>query len=130
MKTSLTFYVLVLSAASLVPSAPFVTFAQQNSGQAEAVVDAERDALKYADSGHWFLMGCILQGNSVQVDESISLPPTRLLGKSPEYIRFYAAAYSKKVKKIRTNNVRVGSVACCISYYSLVFLFISLELDQ
>ena len=103
MKTSLTFYLLVLSAALLVPSAPFVTLAQQNSVQAEAVVDAERDAQEYADSSHWFLMGCIGQANPIQMDERISLPPTKLLGKSPEYIRLYAAAYTlpivKKLKK-------------------------------
>lgn len=127
MKISLTFYLLVLSTVLLVPSAPFVTLAQQNSVQAKAVVDAERDAQEYADSNHWFLMGCIGQGNLIQVDGSISLPPTKLLGKSPEYIRLYAAAYGKKVKKIRTNNVRIGSVAGCISCYSLLFFLVSLE---
>ena len=124
MRIMVRFYVLVLLTVLLAFSMPFVLLAQQNSVQAEAVVDAERDAQKYADSGHWFLMGCLLQGNSVQVDKSISLPPTKLLGKSPEYIRLYAAAYSKKVKKIRTNNVRVGRVACCIGYCSLTFLLL------
>ena len=128
MKISSIFYVLVLLEVLLIFSIPFVTLAQQDL-PAEAVVDAERDAQKYADSGHWFLMGCILQGNSAKVDESISLPPTRLLGKSPEYIRLYAAVYSQKVKKIRTNSVWAGRTVCCISYCSLSFLPLLLE-DQ
>ncbi|MXV73109.1 hypothetical protein F4Z99_02390 [Candidatus Poribacteria bacterium] len=114
MKISSTFYVFVLLTMLLTFSPPFVTLAQQNL-LAEAVVDAERDAPKYADSGHWFLMGCIFQNDPAKVDESISLPPTRLLGKSPEYVRLYAATYGEKVKKIRTNSIRVGMAAFCIS---------------
>ena len=120
MKMSSTFYVFVLFTVFLAFSMSFITLAQQNSVQTEAVVDAQRDAQKYADSGHWFLMGCIpFQGSRDQVDESISLPPRRLLGKSPEYIRLYAAAYSQKVKENRTYSVRVGGAVCCISYYLL-----------
>ncbi len=107
MKKSSAFYVFVLLTMLLTFSPPFVTLAQQNL-MAEAIADAERDAQQYADPGHWFLMGCILQGNPTKVDESISLPPTRLLGKSPEYIRVYAATYGEKVKKIRTTSVRTG----------------------
>lgn len=125
MKISSTFYVLVLLTMLLTFSPPFVTLAQQNSVQAEAVADAERDARKYADSGRWFGIGCLVSPSlaycgpyfspqlSAMVDESISLPPTRLLGKSPEYVRLYAAAYGEKVKKIRTNYARVG---CCLPY--------------
>ena len=126
MKTGSIFYVSVFLAVLLIVSIPFVTLAQQNS-PAEAVANAERDAQKYADPGHWFLMGCILQGNPTKVDESIALPPTRLLGKSPEYIRVYAATFGEKVKKIRTNSVTAGRIVCCISYFSLLWLPVLLE---
>ena len=116
MKISSAFYVFVLLTMLLAFSIPVVTLAQKTF-LAEVVADAERDAEKYADSRHWFMRGffCFLPGASVE--ESISLPPARLLGKSPEYIRLYAATYGKKVKKIRTTSVTMGYwlsyISCC-----------------
>ncbi|RKU06831.1 hypothetical protein C6503_25055 [Candidatus Poribacteria bacterium] len=124
MKISSAFYVLVLLTMLLTFSMPFVTLAQQNL-LAEAVADAERDAQKDADSGRWLLRGCLFSPSLVycgpyfwphlktMVDESISLPPTRLLGKSPEYIRLYAATYGEKLKENRTNSAKAG---CCLPY--------------
>ena len=112
MKKKSTFYILVILTMLLTFSPSFVTLAQQNSVQAGAVADAERDAQQYANLRRWFLMGCLSQFQNglttIRMDASISLPPTRLLGKSPEYIRSYAAAYSAKVKKYRTNSLWVG----------------------
>lgn len=126
MKTSSTFYVLVLLTVLLVFSIPFAALAQQNV-LAEAVTAAERDAQQYTNSGRWFLMGCLLGcipipalGLRSGIADNISLPPTRLLGKSPEYISFYAAAYSEKVKKIRTNSMRNG---CLFRYASGLAIF-------
>jgi len=128
MKISSVFYLFILLTMLLTFSMPVVTLAQQTL-PAEAVADAERDAQKYADSGRWFQIGCLfslaLYGSpcllptlDVMVDKSVSLPPTRLLGKSPEYVRLYAAAYAKKVKKIRTNYAKTGwclpYVLCCV----------------
>ncbi|MDE0089154.1 MAG: hypothetical protein OXU23_25785 [Candidatus Poribacteria bacterium] len=138
MKISSTFYALVLLTMLLTFSMPFVTLAQQNL-LAEAVADAERDARKYADSGRWFGIGCLFSPSlpycgpyflpilRTMVDESISLPPTRLLGKSPEYIRLYTAAYSKKIKEIRTDSATAG---CCLPYVLLAGCLIAMGLSS
>jgi hypothetical protein len=121
MRIIVRFHILVLLTVLLVFSISFEPLAQQNV-LAEAVTDAERDAQQYTNLGSWFLMGCFGKfpvpalGSNEGIDDNISLPPTRLLGKSPEYISIYAAAYSEKVKKIRTNSMRsgclLGGVSC------------------
>lgn len=129
MRIMVRFHILVLLTVLLVFSIPFAALAQQNV-LAEAVTDAERDAQQYTNSGRWLLMGCFQGclapslGFSQGIADNISLPPTRLLGKSPEYISVYAAAYSEKVKKIRTNSMRNGcllrKVSCLVIFAGLI----------
>ena len=99
--------------AVLTFSMPFVTFAQQNL-QMEAIVAAERDAQNDVNKGLWFLGGCFggVIGVIIAYGVEPSLPATRLLGKSPEYVAFYTQAYAEKAKKLQTNSALGG---CCIS---------------
>ena len=100
--------------AVLICSIPFVTFAQQNSLQAEAIAAAERDARNDVNKGLWFLGGCFGGVIGVIIAYSVepSPPAIRLLGKSPEYVAFYTQAYAKKAKKLQTNSALGG---CCVS---------------
>lgn len=100
--------------AVLTFSMPFITFAQQNSLQAEAIVAAERDAQNDVNRGLWFLGGCFggVIGVIIAYGVAPSPPATRLLGKSPEYVAFYTQAYTEKAKKLQTNSALGG---CCVS---------------
>ena len=108
------FQILAFLMAVLTFSMPFVTFAQQNSLQAEAIVAAERDAQNDVDKGLWFLGGCFggVIGVIIAYGVEPSPPATRLLGKSPEYVAFYTQAYAEKAKKLQTNSALGG---CCVS---------------
>ena len=85
-------------------------FFQQNSVQAEAVVAAEEDANTYPDTRHWI---DLLRVGSAGKRYAPSLPPRRLLGKSPEYIAFYAAAYSAKAKSLHLKRLWTAQAICC-----------------
>ncbi len=104
------FQILALLMAGLTFSMPFVTFAQQNSLQAEAIVAAERDAQADVNKGLWFLGGCF--GNVVGVIIAYAVEPTppatKLLGKSPEYVAFYTYAYREKAKSLQANSAWTG----------------------
>ena len=106
--------ILALLMVVLTFSMPFVTFAQQNSLQMDAIAAAERDAQNDVNRGLWFLGGCFGGVIGVIVAYSVepSPPATRLLGKSPEYVAFYTQAYAKKAKKLQTNSALGG---CCVS---------------
>ena len=106
------FKILALLMAILTFSMPFVTFAQQNSLQAEATVAAERDAQNYTNKALWVVGGCV--GGCVAVFLAYAVEPSppaaRLLGKSPEYVAIYTNAYREKAKKLQTNSALVGCV--------------------
>ena len=114
MKTKLKspFKILALLMAVLTFSMPFVTFAQQNSLQIEAIVAAERDAQGDTSASLWFLGGCFggLIGVIIAYGVEPSPPATRLLGKSPEYVAFYTDAYQEKAKKLRANSAWAGCI--------------------
>ena len=40
-------------------------------------------------------------------------PPERLIGKSPEYVKFYANAYREKMRSYRMRAVTAGSIVGC-----------------
>ena len=112
MKINSTFHVLVFLMAVLIFSMPFVTFAQQHSVQAEAITAAEQDANKDVNKFLWFGVGCILSGlfflsepfGYIVPPSGIvgtyfyrpTPPPSRLIGKSPEYVAAYTSAYQAK----------------------------------
>ena len=108
-KLKIPFQILALLMAALMFHMPFVTLAQQNSVQAEAVAAAERDAQNYTNTGRWFLVGCCT-GASIARRHEPSLPAGQFLGKSPEYVAFYAAAYREKAKELQTNIALAGCV--------------------
>ena len=98
--------------AVLTFSIPFVTFAQQNSLQAEAIVAGERDAQADTNTGLWFLGGCLggVVGVIIAYAVEPAPPATRLLGKSPEYVAFYTDAYTEKAKSLQANSALGGCI--------------------
>ena len=125
MKIHSTFHVLVLFMAVLIFSMPFVTLAQQNSGQAEAMITAEQDANKDVNKPFWVGAGCLLSGASLFLPTPFEYimppagaigtyfyrpapPPARLIGKSPEYITAYTSVYQLKRGDIQARWTSVG----------------------
>ena len=106
------FQILAFLMAVLKFSMPFVTLAQQNSVQVEAVAAAEQDAQNDVNTSLWVLAGCLgcVVGLGAAYGVEPSPPATRLLGKSPEYVTFYTDAYKEKAKRLQTDSAVGGCV--------------------
>ena len=68
-----------------------------------ALEDAKRDVKTHVNPVLWFSMGCVFPiiGAGVSQLGVRTIPTARLLGKSPEYMAFYADYYKIEMKKQR-----------------------------
>ncbi|MCY3741221.1 MAG: hypothetical protein OXH00_09400 [Candidatus Poribacteria bacterium] len=135
MKICSTFHALVLVMTGLTFSAPFVTIAQQIFVQTEAVTAAEADANKDVNKLLCFSAGCVLSalfflpspygyffpptGIIGSYSYRPSPPPSRLIGKSPEYIATYTSAYESKRGTIQAQWTSAGCLSGCVVAGSL-----------
>ena len=81
--------------------------------QARAIADAERDAVADAKLdntwyGAGFLFGVLGIGAAYVISPSV--PPRRLLGKTPEYVIFYTDAYRQAIKAERVEQATTGCI--------------------
>ena len=111
-------------------STPFVTIAQQNFVQAEAATAAEADANKDVNKLLCFSTGCVFSalfflpspygyflpptGIIGSYSYRPSPPPSRLIGKSPEYIAAYTSVYQLKRADIQAQWTSAGCLSGCI----------------
>lgn len=111
-------------------STPFVTIAQQTFVQAEAATAAEADANKDVNKLLCFSAGCVLSAlfflpspygyffPPTGIIGSYSYrpvpPPSRLIGKSPEYIAAYTSAYPLKRGNIQAQWTSAGCLSGCV----------------
>ena len=130
MKINSTFHILVFLIAVLTFSTPVVTIAQQNFVQAEAATAAEADANKDVSKLLCFSAGCVLSalfflpspyGYFLPPTGIIGAyfyrpapPPSRLIGKSPEYIAAYTSAYQLKRGNIQAQWTSAGCLSGCV----------------
>ena len=110
---------------------PFVTLAQQRSLQTEAMNAAEKDAVARTNKNVWRIFGCV--GGLIAVAGSYlyepSPPAGSLLGKSPEYVAFYADAYTSKAKSLQMRGAMEGCVAgTCV--YSVLFISVMVAAEE
>ena len=119
------FQILAFLMAVLTFSMPFVTLAQQDL-RAEAMIAAESDTLNDINSGMWFIGGCVfgLAGLGFAYIYEPTVPASRLLGKSPEYIAFYTDAYKAKSKKIQTNKAMQGCAVNGLAWAAYVVIVV------
>ena len=103
------FHTLVFMVTVLTFSVPFVTLAQQNALQAEAIADAEKDAAIDVDTTRWFWGGCF-GGVGALTQIEPSPPASRLIGKSPEYTAYYTDAYKAKASELQSSAARNGFI--------------------
>ena len=131
MKINTTFHVLAFLMAVLMFSMPFVILAQESSTQVEdksvihqipvdvlakasAERDAEADAKQFLWIGGNFLLtvagGCVLGSVGLlgaYLYEPVP-PASRLMGKSPEYVLFYADAYKSRARSLQLRSAFIG----------------------
>lgn len=90
---------------------PYFTLAQPISDAAQAISDAQRDA-KLANTQIWGTAGCLLGVTGMFLAYIITptIPPEKLLGKSPEYVIYYTSTYQKLVKEDQTTKATIGCV--------------------
>lgn len=126
------FHFFVLLMALLTFGMPFVTLAQQLSVQAEAVNAAQRDAVIRTNQNIWRVFGCF--GGLFAVAGGYlyepAPPASALLGKSPEYVAFYADAYTSKAKNIQTRGAIEGCIAStCVTaaLYGVLIILVAEE---
>lgn len=118
MKINTVFHVLVLFMVMLTLIMPFVTIAQEDPWKLEARVAAERDAEADTDQVSWIGGNCLLGLVGGCVLGSVGLlgaylyeptpPASRLMGKSPEYILFYADAYKARARDLQLRSAFIG----------------------
>ena len=82
---------------------PAVTPDALRSVAAQAVKDAEKDAVAHLNRTLWFSTGCFfpLIGPIFSQRYQPFMPTARVLGKSPQYVAFYYDAYKVKTKKLQ-----------------------------
>lgn len=123
--------VLVYLMVLLVLSLPFVSFAELNTIQAQAIADAEQDVSTDVNGTLWFLGGCL--GNLTVIIIANVFEPTppasRLLGKSPEYIAVYTDTYRTNAKNLQTARALAGcltgTAVTCVGYSFLIIATIN-----
>ena len=106
---------------------PFPETAGENTDGMQAIVDATRDA-KQADTQIWSLVGCFggVLGVAGAYAIEPSVPPVKLLGKSPEYVSYYTQIYQQEVKSQRTKNAVLG----CVGGYAVITVFYLMLLSR
>ena len=90
---------------------PFLTLAQQTTDTAQAIADAQRDA-ELTDTSIWGLAGCVFSFTGVFIAATATpmVPPEKLIGKSSEYVIYYASTYREAVKSKQRKSATVGCI--------------------
>jgi len=105
----------LLSTALAVAGIPRGAAAQDASapgggGPAAAMAQAEQDALADTSGTMWMAVGCLVGVLGVVIGYVVepSPPPTRLLGRSPEYVASYTQAYRYAGKREQGSKALTG----------------------
>lgn len=124
MKIQSTFHIAVLFTSLLMLGMPFVSFAQQTSELAEAVIAAEQDAKADVNQGRWGAVGFMCGCFAVPIAYLFQPPPpaARFVGKSPEYILTYTQTYKAKVRSRQTGPALLGCLAGALASYLYVLV--------
>lgn len=137
MKITSMFQVLVFFVVLLTFSTPFITIAQQNpevadadqSVEAQATQDAEKDVEASINKPMWFIIGCLFPGFGL-LTPYIYKPPVpsgKVIGKSPEYVAFYTDAYKAKMEQLQFRYALNGCITSVIAQGCLGVCLIGLS---
>ena len=96
-------------------SQEFLKQRQTIADQRQAVLDAKHDALIASSTDGMYLwmaigFGCGIFSLPIAYMVEPSVPATKLIGKSPEYVAFYTETYKQEVKNDQVKNALGGCV--------------------
>ena len=132
MKKNTVFHGFVLLMTVITFSTPFLAIAQSHSVRAQAAADAVADANRDVNKPLWFGTGCLLfglifvplpSGYSYFLTPAAltgtyfyrpSPPPSRFVGKSPDYVAAYTQTYTSKRGGIQARWATAGCVTGCL----------------
>ena len=103
-----------------------ITPTELKSVAAQAVADAEKDAVAHLNRTMWFSAGCFFPLVAPIFSQRYQpfMPTARALGKSPQYVAFYYDAYKVKTKKLQFNWALSGClVGAPIGTYLITILY-------
>ena len=85
----------------------------------QAVADAQRDAQLAVNKTTWQLTGCVgnIFGMGVALIYEPRIPTDRLIGKSPEYVEYYANEFRRETKGLQVYHASTGCAAFSIGAF-------------
>ncbi len=85
----------------------------------QALADAQRDAQLAVNKVTWQLTGCV--GNVFGIGAALiyepRIPTDRLMGKSPEYVGYYANEFRRETKSLQVYHAATGCSAFGIGFF-------------
>lgn len=87
--------------------------------RSQAVADAQRDAELAVNKLTWQLTGCVgnIFGIAVALLYEPRMPSDRLVGKSPEYVEYYANEFRRETKGLQVYHSATGCSAICTAAF-------------
>ena len=87
--------------------------------RSQAVADAQRDAELAVNKLTWQFTGCLgnIFGIGVALIYEPRMPAGRLIGKSPEYVEYYANEFRRETKGIQVYHAATGCSASCMAAF-------------
>ncbi len=85
----------------------------------QAIADAQRDAQLAVNKTTWQLTGCVgnIFGLGVALVYEPRIPTDRLIGKSPEYVEYYANEFRRETKGLQVYHSATGCAAFCVGAF-------------
>ena len=107
--------------------APAYGYAPQPVDTARAAMEGAQDAQADENAAIWFFAGCLLGVIGVVIAAVVepTPPPTRMMGKSPEYLAVYTQAYKAEGKsaQLRASLWGVGTlVVVVVALYAFIII--------
>jgi hypothetical protein len=106
------------------------SFAQTQDDITKGKMDGEQDAKEDVSSILWIGVGCCTGGFSWLYPEifDLSVPQTKIVGKSADYMQAYIASYrAEKKSKIQTNSCIGGGIYWGVSVVYVVLFAASVN---
>lgn len=107
------FYITLTVLMILATTAHGAESTTQEQVRSQAVADAQRDAQLTVNQLTWQMMGCF--GNIFGIGAALvyepRLPADRLMGKSPEYVEYYANEFRRETKGLQLYHAATGCSA-------------------
>jgi hypothetical protein len=106
------------------------SFAQTQDDITKGKMDGEQDAKEDVSSILWIGVGCCTGGFSWLYPEifDLSVPQTKIVGKSADYMQAYIASYrAEKKSKIQTNSCIGGGIYWGVSVVYVVLVAASVN---